>query len=165
MSGALRVAAICGAVALIWMVAGSRVQNHERLPLSAIVPGAVMTQPFGCTSFELEPFDPWCPGRHLHTGIDLAAPAGTPVYAAAAGTARIGFDPRGAGLFVVVAGDQHVRALYCHLSAALVMNGAAVTTGQVIGAVGTTGLSTGAHLHFEVQIDGRPVDPAIWLVS
>jgi murein DD-endopeptidase MepM/ murein hydrolase activator NlpD len=161
----VRVGAICAAVALIWVVAGSRVQSHERLPLSSVVPGAVMTQPFGCTTFELEPFDPFCPGRHIHTGIDLAAPEGTPVYAAAGGTAHVGFDPRGAGLFVLVAVDQHVRVLYCHLSAALVMNGAAVTTGQAIGAVGTTGMSTGAHLHFEVQIDGRSVDPAVWLSS
>jgi murein DD-endopeptidase MepM/ murein hydrolase activator NlpD len=148
---------------MIWLVAGSRVQNQERLPLSAIVPGAVMTQPFGCTTFELEPFDPSCPGRHTHTGIDLAAPEGTPVYAAAGGTTRVGFDPRGAGLYVLVAVDQHVRVLYCHLSAALVMSGGAVTTGQAIGAVGTTGNSTGSHLHLEVQIEGRPVDPAVWL--
>jgi murein DD-endopeptidase MepM/ murein hydrolase activator NlpD len=161
----LRVAAVCGAVALIWLVAGSRVQIHEKLPLSSIVPGAVMTQPFGCTTFELEPFDPFCPGRHIHTGVDLAAPEGTAVYAAAGGTARVGFDPRGAGLFVAVTLDQHVRVLYCHLSAALVVNGGAVTTGQAIGAVGTTGMSTGAHLHFEVQIDGRSVDPALWLSS
>ena len=163
MTGVVRIAAVIGVAALIWLVAGSRVQIHERLPLSSIVPGAVMTQPFGCTTFELEPFDPLCPGLHIHTGIDLAAPQGTPVYAAAGGTARIGFDPRGAGLFVLVVLDQHVRVLYCHLSAALVVNGGAVTTGEAIGAVGTTGMSTGAHLHFEVQIDGRSVDPAVWL--
>jgi murein DD-endopeptidase MepM/ murein hydrolase activator NlpD len=162
-TGVVRIAAVFGVAALIWLVAGSRVQIHERLPLSSIVPGAVMTQPFGCTTFELEPFDPLCPGLHIHTGIDLAAPQGTPVYAAAGGTARIGFDPRGAGLFVLVVLDQHVRVLYCHLSAALVVNGGAVTTGEAIGAVGTTGMSTGAHLHFEVQIDGRSVDPAVWL--
>ena len=163
MTGVVRIAAVFGVAALIWLVAGSRVQIHERLPLSSIVPGAVMTQPFGCTTFELEPFDPLCPGLHIHTGIDLAAPQGTPVYAAAGGTARIGFDPRGAGLFVLVVLDQHVRVLYCHLSATLVVNGGAVTTGEAIGAVGTTGMSTGAHLHFEVQIDGRSVDPAEWL--
>jgi murein DD-endopeptidase MepM/ murein hydrolase activator NlpD len=165
MSGVVRIAVVSGAAGLIWLVAGSRVQNHEHLPLSAIVPGAVMTQPFGCTNFELEPFDASCPGRHIHTGVDLAAPVGTAIYAATGGTAWVGFDSRGAGLFVVVAADQHVRTLYCHLSAALVMNGETVTTGQVIGAVGTTGLSTGAHLHFEIQIDRRSVDPAVWLVS
>jgi murein DD-endopeptidase MepM/ murein hydrolase activator NlpD len=161
----VRVAAVCGAAALIWTVAGSRVQNQERLPLSAVVPGAALTQPFGCTSFELEPFDPFCPGLHVHTGVDLAAPEGTAVHAATGGTAHVGYDAQGAGLYLVVAADQHVRVLYCHLSAAVVMDGEAVTAGQVIGAVGATGLATGAHLHFEVQVDGRSVDPAPWLRS
>ncbi len=161
----VRVAAVCGAALLIWIVAGSRVQNQERLPLSAIVPGAALTQPFGCTSFELEPFDPFCPGLHVHTGVDLAAPEGTAVHAATGGAAQVGYDPQGAGLYVAVAADQHVRVLYCHLSAAVVMEGEAVTAGQVIGAVGATGLATGAHLHFEVQVDGRSVDPALWLRS
>jgi murein DD-endopeptidase MepM/ murein hydrolase activator NlpD len=161
----VRVVALCAAAALIWIVAGSKVQNQERLPLSAIVPGAVMTLPFGCTSFELEPFDPFCPGRHIHTGVDLAAPEGTEVHAATSGTARIRFDGRGAGLYVVVTADQHVRELYCHLSAAVVMDGSVVIPGQVIGAVGATGLATGPHLHFEVQVDGSSVDPAAWLGS
>lgn len=161
----IRVAAVCAAAALIWTVAGSRVQNHERLPLSAVVPGAVMTQPFGCTALDLEPFDPFCPSRHVHTGIDLAAPEGTPIHAAMGGTAHVGFDVSGAGLYVAVIADQHVRALYCHLSAAFVANGEAITTGHVIGAIGATGLATGAHLHFEIQVDGRSVDPAVWLGS
>jgi murein DD-endopeptidase MepM/ murein hydrolase activator NlpD len=161
----LRIAAVCAAAAVIWIVAGSRVQDQERLPLSAIVPGAVMTLPFGCTTFELEPFDPFCPGRHIHTGVDLAAREGTEVHAATSGTARIRFDSRGAGLYVVVTAAQHVRELYCHLSAAVVMDGSAVVAGQVIGLVGATGLTTGPHLHFEVQIDGSSVDPAAWLAS
>lgn len=165
MIGVAKVAALSAAAALIWIVAGSRVQSHERLPLTAIVPGAVMTQPFGCTTLDLEPFDPFCPGRHVHTGVDLAAPEGTPVHAAMGGTAQAGFDRSGAGLYVVVIADQHVRALYCHLSAAFVARGESVTTGQVIGAVGATGLSTGAHLHFEIQVDGRSFDPAVWLGS
>jgi murein DD-endopeptidase MepM/ murein hydrolase activator NlpD len=161
----VRIVALCAAAALILIVAGSKVQNQERLPLSAIVPGAVVTLPFGCTTFELEPFDPFCPGRHIHTGVDLAAPEGTEVHAATSGTARIRFDGRGAGLYVVVTADQHVRELYCHLSAAVVTDGSAVVPGQVIGAVGATGLATGPHLHFEVQVDGTSVDPAAWLVS
>ena len=161
----LRVIAVFAAAAVIWIVAGSRVQNQERLPLDAIVPGAVMTLPFGCTTFELEPFDPFCPGRHIHTGVDLAAPEGTEVHAATSGTARIRFDGGGAGLVVVVTADQHVRELYCHLSAAVVMDGTTVVPGQVIGLVGATGLATGPHVHFEVQIDGTSVDPVVWLAS
>jgi murein DD-endopeptidase MepM/ murein hydrolase activator NlpD len=125
----------------------------------------VITQPFGCTSFELEPYDPFCPGRHLHTGIDLAAAMGTPVHSATGGTARVGFDPDGAGLYVVVAVDSHVRVFYCHLSSVAVVHGKAVIAGDVIGALGSSGNSTGPHVHFEIQRDGTSIDPAAWLAS
>ena len=163
--GWLRVAGICVAAMLVWMVAASRVSSPEKLALPAIVPGAVVTQPFGCSTLALEPFDPYCPSHHVHTGIDLAAREGTPVHAADGGTASVGFDPGGAGLYVAVFSDSHVRALYCHLSRAEVKEGVLVLTGQVVGAVGATGLATGAHLHFEVQVDGRAVDPVAWLAS
>ena len=163
--GVMRVAAIGLAGLVIWTVSASRVPDHERLPLASIVIGAVMTQPFGCTWLEVEPVDRACGGGHFHSGIDLAAPAGTAVRAAAAGIARSGYDPGGAGLYIVVAGADNVRILYCHLSVVLVGNGAAVTAGEVIGRVGATGLATGAHLHLEVQVNRRPVDPARWLAS
>ncbi len=127
--------------------------------------GAVVTQPFGCTYLELEPYAPYCPGRHVHTGIDLAAKLGTAVYSATAGTARVSFDPNGAGNYVVVNVDAHARVIYCHLSAIGVVNGQAVTAGQVIGTLGSTGMSTGPHLHLEVQVDGRSIDPVRWLGS
>jgi murein DD-endopeptidase MepM/ murein hydrolase activator NlpD len=163
--GLLRVAAIGVAAAMVWTLAAGRVAGEQRLPLTSIVPGAVLTLPFGCTSFVLEPFDPLCPGFHIHTGVDLAAPAGTAVHAASAGIAHAGFDPGGAGIYVAVAVSEHVRVLYCHLSRVQVVAGESVTPGQVIGEVGATGLATGAHLHFEVQVDGRAVDPISWLAS
>jgi len=134
------------------------------LALSELVPGAVMTQPFGCTTLALEPTDLSCPSRHFHSGVDLAAPAGTPVHAAAAGVARV-VDGPGYGLHVVVTHDRGTQTLYCHLSAAVVANGQAVTRGELIGLVGSTGLSTGPHLHFEVRVDGAPVEPLAWLTS
>ncbi len=161
----LRIAAVAISAVLVWTVAGSRVAGQERLPLAAIVPGAVETLPFGCTSFELEPFDPFCPGLHIHTGVDLAAPAGTSVFAAAEGIARAGFDPERAGIFVVVSVDPHVRLLYCHLWRVHVTPGQVVMPGELIGEVGATGMATGAHLHFEIQVDGRAVDPAVWLAN
>ena len=160
----LRVGAIGLAALVAWTVAGSRVASEQRLPLEAIVPGAVETLPFGCTPFVLEPFDPFCPGLHIHTGVDLAAPAGTPVRAAATGIAYPGFDPAHAGIYVAEVVDHHVSILYCHLSRARVAVGQSVAAGDVIGEVGSTGLATGAHLHFEVQVDGRPIDPVSWLV-
>ncbi len=160
-----RFAAIGITAALVWTVAASRAASEQRLPLDEIVPGAVETLPFGCTSLELEPFDPLCPGLHIHTGVDLAAPAGTPVHAASAGIAYAGFDPGRAGLFVAVVTGKHLRVLYCHLLRLDLKTGESVTPGEVIGEVGATGLATGAHLHFEVQVDGRAVDPVAWLAS
>jgi murein DD-endopeptidase MepM/ murein hydrolase activator NlpD len=152
-----------GAAVLIWSVAGSQVQSHARLPLSAVVPRAVISLPFGCTTFELEPYDPFCPGRHIHTGVDLAAATGTAVYSATSGTVRVGFDPGGAGRYVVVSVDGHARVFYCHLSTVAVANGELVSAGKAVGAIGQTGLATGPHLHLEVQVDGSSVDPAAWL--
>jgi murein DD-endopeptidase MepM/ murein hydrolase activator NlpD len=161
----LRVVGIAGVVAAVWLVEASQVPSNVRLPLSGIVVGAVVSQAFGCTALQLEPYAPFCPSKHLHTGIDLAAPVGRDVHSATSGTASVGFDPHGAGLYVVVTAGSHVRIFYCHLSAVRIIGGVAVQPGQVIGLVGSTGLATGPHVHFEVQVDGSPVDPAAWLAS
>jgi murein DD-endopeptidase MepM/ murein hydrolase activator NlpD len=126
---------------------------------------AVLTQAYGCTSFALEPAAPWCPTGHFHSGIDLAAPAGTPIAAAAAGTARVGENPAGYGLYVVLDHGGGVATLYGHLEATRLRTGDPVGAGETLGWVGSTGLSTGPHLHFEVRRDGRPVDPGPWLPS
>jgi murein DD-endopeptidase MepM/ murein hydrolase activator NlpD len=161
----IRVAAAIAGAAVVMFTAAAQVPSHERLPLQAVVVGAVISQPFGCTSLELEPFDPFCPGRHIHTGVDLAAPPGTEVHSATAGVASTGFDSSGAGNYAAVAAGPHVRILYCHLSAFRVRPGEPVLPGQVIGLVGATGLATGPHVHFQVDIDGTAVDPALWLIS
>jgi murein DD-endopeptidase MepM/ murein hydrolase activator NlpD len=161
----LRIAAVVAMSLVVWTVSASRVTVDERLTIAGIVPGAVITQPFGCSTLDLEPYAPYCPSRHVHTGIDLAAPAGTGVRAATTGTVRVGFDASGCGLYVAETSGAHLRILYCHLSAALIADGSTVATGEVIGQVGATGMSTGPHLHFEVQIDGHPIDPAAWLSS
>ena len=165
MTVALRVVAIAGATGLVWSMAMSRVADQTRLPPAAVVPGAIITQPFGCTSLLLEPFDPLCPSRHVHTGVDLAAAPGTPVHAATAGVAHVGYDPFGAGLFVAVDSSGQARILYCHLFSAAVISGQQVSVGEVIGAVGSSGLATGPHVHLEVQVGGRSVDPVIWLAA
>jgi murein DD-endopeptidase MepM/ murein hydrolase activator NlpD len=161
----LRVATVAAGVSVVWVIGASQIPTHERLPVAGIVAGAVISQPFGCTTFELEPYDPFCPGRHIHTGVDLAAPLGTAVHSASSGIAHVGVDPNGAGKFVMVVVDTHVRVYYCHLSAIGVANGQDVIAGQVIGALGESGRATGPHVHFEVQVDGTSVDPAAWLAS
>ena len=163
MTVALRMVLIASAAGLAWILAASQLVDQTRLPLSAVVAGAVITQPFGCTTLELEPFDPLCPARHVHTGVDLAAPPGTAVVSATAGIAHLGYDARGAGLFVAVDAGGSVRILYCHLFSSAVHSGEQVVAGQAIGTVGSSGLTTGPHLHFEIQVDGRSVDPSRWL--
>jgi murein DD-endopeptidase MepM/ murein hydrolase activator NlpD len=66
---------------------------------------------------------------------------------------------------VQVTADPHARIFYCHLSGIGVVNGQAVTAGEIIGALGESGLATGPHVHFEVQVDGTSVDPVAWLAS
>lgn len=161
----MRILAIVAVAITVWLVTATQVPTHIRLPVGSVVIGATITQPFGCTTLDLEPFDALCPWHHMHTGIDLAAPAGTAVHSATDGIAVVGFDPAGAGNFVVVTVDAHVRVLYCHLADFGVRSGQSVTPGQVIGLLGATGLATGPHVHLQVNVDGRPVDPAPFLDS
>jgi murein DD-endopeptidase MepM/ murein hydrolase activator NlpD len=161
----IRILVIAGIGVATWLVAATQVPSHVRLPVGGVVVGAVVTQPFGCTDVDLEPYDPTCPTRHFHTGIDLAAPEGTAVYSATDGTVHTGSDPMGAGDFISVVVDSHIRVLYCHLSAFRVGSGQQVAPGQLIGLVGATGLATGPHVHLQVDVDGVPVDPALFLGS
>jgi murein DD-endopeptidase MepM/ murein hydrolase activator NlpD len=161
----LRIAGLGCAGLLVWTAAASRVIDHTRLPVSAVVPRAVVTQPFGCTTLVLEPYDPFCQSRHVHTGIDLSARLGTVVRSATGGIAHVGYDPMGAGLYVVVSVDSRTRVFYCHLLHAAVVDGEQVSPGQALGQLGASGLATGPHVHFEVQVDGRAVDPLTWLAA
>jgi murein DD-endopeptidase MepM/ murein hydrolase activator NlpD len=161
----MRLLAILASALVIWLVTATQVPVHIRLHVSSVVLGAVVTQAFGCTNLELEPFDPSCPSHHTHTGIDLAARMGAEVFSATAGTVITGYDGGGAGNFVRVLVDDHVRILYCHLSAFTVATGDVVTPGELIGLVGASGLATGPHVHLQVDIDGQPVDPTWYLAS
>lgn len=161
----LRLIAVPAFGAFVWMVGLSGVPAESRLPVDSVVVDATVTQRFGCTKLTLEPFSEWCPSHHFHSGIDLAAPAGTEVFAATSGIVSAGTDTAGAGNFVAVRFDRHTRLLYCHLAAFRVRPGQHVEAGQVIGTVGATGLATGPHLHFEVDVDGTPVDPSAWLAA
>jgi murein DD-endopeptidase MepM/ murein hydrolase activator NlpD len=125
------------------------------------VDGAVVTQPFGCTPYAFEPIDRSCPSGHVHTGIDLAAPLGTPVRAALPGTAHVVASITGYGLHVVVDHGDGLTTLYAHLQSAGVLDGDDVDAGDLVGTVGSSGNSTGPHLHFEVRRDGLPEDPTL----
>ena len=104
------------------------------------------------------PFGPR--GIGFHPGIDLSASKGTPVGAAAAGRVVFaGFDGGGYGNLVEIAHGDGVLSMYAHLSAFAVRLGQSVVTGTRVGRVGSTGESTGPHLHFEVRVRGAAVDP------
>ena len=125
------------------------------------VDGAWVSQPFGCTAYIIEPFDRACPGGHVHTGIDLAAPRGTPVRTALDGVVHVVASATGYGLHVIVDHGGGLTTLYGHLDAVTVHDGDEVSAGDVIGVVGSTGNSTGPHLHFEVRRDGIAEDPTL----
>jgi murein DD-endopeptidase MepM/ murein hydrolase activator NlpD len=122
----------------------------------------VITQPFGPTNVTLEP--PYGPYKHFHTGIDIAAPLGTPVMAAADGlVVAVGHGNAGYGNYVVIAHGGGVATLYGHLLQTNVSSGDRVVRGQVIGLEGSTGFSTGPHVHFELRVNDQVIDPMPYL--
>lgn len=143
------------------LIAGMVVQAQQGRvgPLLMPVKHATLTQPFGCTTLEIEPWSAACPGGHFHSGVDLAAPLDTPIYAATGGLVKMQRERGGYGLFIVVVHDPQLSTLYGHLDWPLVRPGEVVAAGQPIALMGSTGNSTGPHLHFEVRIAGVPVDP------
>ena len=95
-----------------------------------------------------------------HQGIDLASAMGTPIYAAKDGTCTVpAYDGDGYGNYVTIDHGGGIQTRYAHMSMVAVTNGQTVTAGEVIGYVGSTGNSTGPHLHFEVIVGGTKTDP------
>ena len=130
----------------------------------------VITQGFGCTSYPFEPYDPTCATHHFHSGIDIATDYGTPVHASDGGivhnfTMGCGWGPGlcGYGRYVVMVHAGGFTTLYGHLSGWAVADGVQVDKDTVIGYEGSTGNSTGPHLHFEIDLAGMPVDPLAYL--
>ncbi len=100
----------------------------------------------------------------FHSAIDVAAPTGTAVIAARSGTVTYsGWSPRGYGNLIKISHAGGSESWYAHHSKLLVSVGEYVNQGDVIGRVGSTGLSTGPHLHFEIHENGRPIDPLSYL--
>jgi murein DD-endopeptidase MepM/ murein hydrolase activator NlpD len=125
-------------------------------------PNAQISQGFGPTTYWFEP--PYGSYPHFHTGIDLVEPFGSPVFAADDGVvALVGTSSSGYGNYVVLAHAGGFDTLYGHLSTALVKVGQVVSQGTPVGLEGSTGNSTGPHLHFELRVNQRPVDPTPYL--
>jgi murein DD-endopeptidase MepM/ murein hydrolase activator NlpD len=120
-----------------------------------------ITQGFGCSDLLGEPYDPNCPSHHFHTGIDIGCDFGTPIAAADSGVVsyvNLGWGG-GYGNFVLITHGNGYATLYAHLSSIAVSAGQGVRRGQVIGAEGSTGYSTGPHLHFEIRLNGAYQNP------
>ncbi len=99
----------------------------------------------------------------MHNGVDMNGGMGQPIAAAASGTVIFAAVKGGYGNSIMVDHGGGMVTLYAHQSKFAVSTGESVTSGQIIGFVGSSGVSTGPHLHFEVRINGNPVNPAKYL--
>lgn len=127
----------------------------SRIPLA----GSVLTSSFGMRTH------PVLGGRRRHSGIDLAAPTGTPVYATADGVVSRADWFSSYGLYISVEHGASLQTRFAHLSRLAVAAGDTVRKGDLIGYVGSTGRSTGPHLHYEVRVDGLAVNPIPYMMA
>jgi murein DD-endopeptidase MepM/ murein hydrolase activator NlpD len=149
--------------------ARSRAKGGGGTATTQMRPGAFFLMPvhgWKSSNFGMR-YDPYYRVYQLHAGVDLAAPGGSPIAAAADGTVvRAGWNG-GYGNYTCISHGEYqgkgIATCYGHQSKILVSPGEHVNRGEIIGLVGTTGASTGYHLHFEVRINGTPVQPLNWL--
>ncbi|GJD94682.1 peptidoglycan DD-metalloendopeptidase family protein [Methylobacterium iners] len=130
----------------------------EGLPLRQPLAGS-----FSLSSHFGPRLDPFTRGLAMHTGIDMKAEAGDPARATAAGRVIAAEYAGGYGNMVEIDHGHGVTTRYAHLSTIAVQPGQSVEAGRIVGRVGSTGRSTGSHLHYETRIDGEPVDPQRFL--
>lgn len=125
-----------------------------------------ISQGFGCSTFYLEIYDPACPYPHrIHTGIDIAGPYGTQIVAADTGVVYLYRNSIGYGNMILMIHGNGYSTVYGHLAgyAPGLQSGMIVARGTTIAFEGSTGWSTGPHLHFEVRVYNAYKDPCIWL--
>ena len=125
----------------------------DRLPFGRPTRGAEMTSGFGYRR------DPYRRRSRLHKGIDFAAPIGTPIYSTAQGVVVFSGRQRGYGIVVKIRHAFGFETVYAHLSKSRVKVGQRVKRGERIADMGNTGRSTGSHLHYEVRVNGLPINP------
>jgi murein DD-endopeptidase MepM/ murein hydrolase activator NlpD len=134
-------------------------QGIVAIPSQRPVDAVTFTSGFGVRS------DPFRGGAAMHAGVDIPGPMGTPIYATADGIVARGEWANGYGNLVELDHGKGIQTRYGHLSAILVQPGMRVTRGQLIARMGSTGRSTGSHLHYEVRLDGHAVNPMPFLQS
>lgn len=122
------------------------------------VSGYTISSPFGNRK------SPTAGASTYHRGVDMACPSGTPIYATRAGTVTVAsYQAGGAGYYVSINHGDGFASIYMHMTRYVVSKGQSVTQGQLIGYVGSTGISTGPHLHFGVSYGGTYVNPMAYL--
>ncbi|OAT80746.1 hypothetical protein A6M21_12925 [Desulfotomaculum copahuensis] len=137
-------------------------QLRDHLAYMASIPSAWPVSGTVTSGFGWRPF-PFGGRQEFHDGLDISAPEGTPVTAAGSGRVAFAGWSAGYGNLVIIDHGNGFRTYYGHNSALLVKTGQQVERGQVISRVGSTGLSTGPHVHFGMEKDGQFVDPMRWL--
>jgi len=147
----------------------ARIQNEIKKLLEAQNPNSKLTYSSGMiwpcpgyktlTSYFGRRFHPVLKIYRSHNGIDIAAPSGANIIAAASGEVITSEYSSSYGNYIVINHGSGVTTLYAHMSVRGVSVGAKVSQGQSIGKVGSTGISTGPHLHFEVSVNGTRQDP------
>lgn len=128
-------------------------QSKVSIPSRMPVDGASLSSSYGMRTH------PVLGGRRAHKGVDLAMPTGTPIYATADGMISRADWYSGYGLYVAIEHGGEIQTRYGHMSRLNVAAGQQVRKGDIIGYVGSTGRSTGPHLHYEVRIAGSAVNP------
>ncbi len=118
-----------------------------------------VTSPFGWRS------SPFTGKREYHKGLDISCPLGTPIYAPAQGTITFVGLSGGYGRLIKISHGANISTRYGHLKMATVKKGQVVTRGELIGYAGSTGRSTGPHLHYEVRLGGVPVSPLRYILN
>ena len=148
------------ALFMSWKKLETLEQGTVAIPSMEPVRGTNFTSGYGVRS------DPFKGRAAMHAGIDLAGPIGTPIYATADGTVdRAEWNNGGYGNLVEIDHGHGIQTRYGHLTRYVVAAGQHVKRGELIAYMGSTGRSTGSHLHYEVRLDGHPVNPVPFLQS
>ena len=142
-----------------WKTTDGEVGEQASIPSQKPVSSITLSSSYGVRS------DPFTGRARRHAGIDIPGPLGTPIYATADGVAEHAGWMNGYGNLVRLEHGRGLETRYGHMSRLAVSPGDRVTKGQLIGFMGSTGRSTGSHLHYEVRIDGAPVNPLPFLAS
>ncbi|MEX2180867.1 MAG: M23 family metallopeptidase [Gemmatimonadaceae bacterium] len=130
----------------------------------ASTPSILPTAGWLSSQFTRSRFHPILHENRPHEGIDVTAPTGTPIVAPAAGRVVFAGNDKGFGLTVEIDHGHGIRTRFAHCSRLAVRAGQMVTRNQLIAAVGSTGLSTAPHLHYEIHVNGRAVDPLTYVL-